>query len=299
MKSLNLKHLQYFWLTAREGSISKACDILDLAPQTLSAQIATLEENVNHMLFKREGRNLVLTPMGKQVFTYADKIFDMSAQLEAVLEQPADSRSLDLTVGIAATVHKILAWKVIKPALDIPNDVQLVCRTGNGSDLLLHLKQKKIDLLITDYLPHECDREGLAYEKILSTSMSFFFHSGDIAQQLKQGFPESLSDQPFLSYGRQTPYLDKLKDWFKDNAIRLNLKAEIDDSALLKVLGQSGEGFFSAPTVIAEEICHQYHVDVIGQAPSITEDLYAIYRESSLINPAVEKLLNFDIEQQN
>lgn len=292
MKMLNLKHLYYFWLTAREGSITQACEIIDLAPQTLSAQIATLEENVEHMLFKREGRNLVLTPMGKEVFVYANKIFDITSQLEEVLQQAPDSRSIDFSVGIASTVHKILAWKVLKPSLHIPNKIQLVCKTADASDLLLQLKQKKLDVLITDYLPHECDRDGLSAHKILSTSMSFFYEASK-APQLQEDFPSSLNHYPFLSYGRHTPYLDKLKDWFKTNQIKLNLKAEIDDSALLKIIGQSGEGFFSAPTYIADEICEQYGVGVIGETESITEDLYAIYRDSSLINPGLEAILNY------
>lgn len=293
MKMLNLKHLYYFWLTAREGSITQACDILDLAPQTLSSQIATLEENVQHMLFKREGRSLVMTPMGKEVFAYANKIFDITSQLEEVLQQSPVNRSIDFSVGIASTVHKILAWKVIRPAIQIPNKIQLVCKTSNASELLLQLKQKKIDVLITDYLPHECDREGLTAHKLITTSMSFFFQR-EGAARLKEGFPQSLNGQPFLSYGRQTPYLEKLKDWFKSHNIQRNIKAEIDDSALLKVLGQSGEGYFSAPTFIAAEICNQYGVEVIGVADSITEDLYAIYRDSSLINPGLEQLLGFN-----
>lgn len=294
MRMLNLKHLYYFWLTAKEGSIAQACDIVDLAPQTLSAQIATLEESIEQMLFKREGRRLVLTPMGKEVFAYADRIFDITSQLEEVLNQSPEHRAIDFSVGIASTVHKILAWKVIKPALKIPNKTHLVCKTANASDLILQLKQKKIDVLITDYLPHESDQDGLKTHRLLSTSMSFF-HKKEKAEQLRNNFPQSLSDEDFLSYGRHTPYLEKLKEWFGDNSINLNIKAEIDDSALLKVLGQSGEGFFSAPTYISDEICHQYEVETIGYSDSIKEDLYAIYRESSLISPALEQILKHNL----
>lgn len=293
-KMLNLKHLHYFWLTAREGSITQACNILDLAPQTLSAQIATLEESVNHLLFKREGRNLVMTPMGKEVFAYANRIFDITAQLEDVLEQSPDNRAIDFSVGFASTVHKILAWKVMQPALHLPKRVQLACKTANASELLLELKQKKIDVVVADYLPHSCDLEGLKAKKLVSTSMSFFYSNSQRAA-LKEEFPECLNQLPFLSYGRNTPYLTKLKDWFKERNIQLNIRAEIDDSALLKVLGQAGEGFFSAPTYIAQEICEQYNVAVIGEETSIREDLYAIYRESSMINPGLEVMLNHEL----
>lgn len=45
MDQLNLRHLYYFWVISREGSIAKASELLDLAPQTLSGQLATFEES--------------------------------------------------------------------------------------------------------------------------------------------------------------------------------------------------------------------------------------------------------------
>ncbi|EAR61884.1 LysR substrate-binding domain-containing protein [Neptuniibacter caesariensis] len=290
MKMLNLKHLHYFWLTAREGSITQACNILDLAPQTLSAQIATLEDNVNHLLFKREGRNLVLTPMGKQVYAYAEKIFDTTSQLEHLLDTSEKNRSFDFTIGIAPTVHRILAWKIIKPALDTNEQIHLVCKTANTQELLVQLKQKKLDAILTDYLPLECDREGLRAHKLLSTTMAFFYSRSKL-EDLKEAFPACLKGGDFLSYGAQTPYLSKLKDWFKENDIEINIRAEIDDSALLKVLGQSGEGFFSAPGYITEEVCQQYDVEMIGEAEAVTDDLFLLYRESAIINPVLKNMI--------
>ena len=35
----NYKHLYYFWVVAKEGGISRAADKLDMAVQTVSAQV--------------------------------------------------------------------------------------------------------------------------------------------------------------------------------------------------------------------------------------------------------------------
>ncbi|WP_299179000.1 LysR substrate-binding domain-containing protein [uncultured Neptuniibacter sp.] len=296
MNSINLKHLYYFWLTAREGSITKACDILGLTPQTLSSQISTLESNIELMLFKREGRSLVLTPTGKEVFTYADRIFEVTSQLEEMVKNSGKNRVIDFSVGIASTVHKILAWKVIRPATELSQKIHLVCRTAHASELLLDLKQKKVDVVITDYIPPDLEQEGLVVESMGSTSMSFFCKGGR-ARALDENFPQSLSNQNFISYGRNTPYLQKLRDWLRDHRLEVNIFAEIDDSALLKVIGESGAGIFSAPTYIQSEICNQYSVDVIGSVPEVREELYAIYRYSGAINPIVEALLRVKIDQ--
>src|SRR5690554_6933093 len=39
MEQLNVRHLYYFWVISREGSIAKASELLDLAPQTLSGKL--------------------------------------------------------------------------------------------------------------------------------------------------------------------------------------------------------------------------------------------------------------------
>ena len=74
MEWLNYHHLLYFWQVANEGSIVKASEKLHLTPQTISAQIKSLEESLGHKLFMRQGRNLTLTPDGEEVLQYADDI---------------------------------------------------------------------------------------------------------------------------------------------------------------------------------------------------------------------------------
>ena len=55
---INLKHLHYFWVVAKQGGVAKASEVLHLTPQTISGQINQLEDNIGHQLFNRVGRNL-------------------------------------------------------------------------------------------------------------------------------------------------------------------------------------------------------------------------------------------------
>ena len=61
MTELNFKHLRYFWTVARVGTIAEAGRVLDLAPHSISAQIATFEAALGVSLFRRVGRRLALT----------------------------------------------------------------------------------------------------------------------------------------------------------------------------------------------------------------------------------------------
>ena len=75
MDWLNYHHLLYFWVAAREGSITKACRLLHLAQPTVSGQIKALEKSLKASLFDRSGRSIVLTDTGRVVYRYADEIF--------------------------------------------------------------------------------------------------------------------------------------------------------------------------------------------------------------------------------
>ena len=72
---INFKHLHYFWMVAKQGSITKASENLHITPQTISGQISLLEEQLGKDLFNKVGRSLELTDTGRMVLSYADEIF--------------------------------------------------------------------------------------------------------------------------------------------------------------------------------------------------------------------------------
>lgn len=69
------------------------------------------------------------------------------------------------------------------------------------------------------------------------------------------------------------------------------IKAEIEDSALLKTFALAGVGLFVAPIAVQAEIQRQYGCQMIGQIPSVYERFYAITAQRKLKHPAVMAIL--------
>lgn len=80
-QSFNYRHLYYFWVVAKEGGIARAAERLDMAVQTISAQVRELEKALGVSLLRSEGRNLVLTDAGVAAMHEADQIFALGEQL--------------------------------------------------------------------------------------------------------------------------------------------------------------------------------------------------------------------------
>lgn len=72
---LNYRHLRYFWVVMKEGGFARAAERLDMAVQTISAQVRELEKSLGHPLLKPEGRGVKMTEGGQAAFARSDKIF--------------------------------------------------------------------------------------------------------------------------------------------------------------------------------------------------------------------------------
>ena len=96
MNWLNYHHLLYFWSTAKHGSITRACEELHLTPQTVSAQIRTLEGVIGEELFRRTGRRMELTETGRLVYRYAEEIFSLGKELTETLRGHPTTRNVTL-----------------------------------------------------------------------------------------------------------------------------------------------------------------------------------------------------------
>ena len=286
MEWLNYHHLLYFWMTARHGSIAKASAELRLAPPTLSSQIRRLEDSLGEPLFAREGRRLVLTDAGRVVQGYADEIFSRGREMLDVVKQRRGPAGLTLAVGVSDALPKLVAWRLLEPALSLDRPVRLVCRDGRHDRLLAELALHELDVVLSD-APASGGLRMRAFNHLLGECGVSFFAARALAGRLAGRFPRSLDAAPFVAPTDGTALRHSLDAWFERRGIRPLLVGEIEDSALLKTLGQAGAGAFAAPTVIEREVSRQYQVRLIGRTDEIRERYYAISAERRIKHPAV------------
>ena len=286
MEWLNYHHLHYFWVVAKEGTIAAACEKLHLAQPTISAQLRALENAIGDKLFKRVGRNLVLTDTGRMVYRYADDIFSLGGELLDTLRGRPTGNPLRFSVGVADVLPKLVAYRLLEPALKLPETIQLVCRESTPAELLAQLAIHELDLVLSDS-PIGPDIRVRAFNHLLGECGVSIFGTKELATAYRRRFPRSLDGAPFLLPPDNTSLRRSLEQWFDSQGVRPSAVAEFDDSALLKVFGQAGAGLFAAPDVIEKEVRRQYGVRVIGRLESVRERFYAISVERKVKHPAV------------
>src|SRR6185436_12089257 len=264
MERLNYHHLFYFWMVTREGTVSRAARQLRLSQPTLSGQIRALEGALGEKLFERAGRGLRLTEMGRMVSGYADEIFALGRDLaESVKGQPT-GRPLRLAVGVAHALPKLVAYRLLEPALALAEPVRLSVQVRSTEKLLGALALHDLDVVLTDRVAPPAVSVR-AFNHLLGDCGVTLFAAPRFARKYRRGFPRSLDGAPFLLPGETSTLRRALEQWFEKKEIRPRVIGEFDDSTLIEVFGQAGKGIFATPSIVEESVCTQYGVKVVGR----------------------------------
>lgn len=284
---MNFKHLHYFWVTARAGGIMRAGEQLHITPQTLSGQIKLLEESLGRRLFRKSGRQLELTEDGRKALKYADDIFALGSDLKNAMANPQSGvQVLAFRVGVADSVAKSVAYRLLEPALSIPEPVRLIGTEGKFPDLLAQLALHRLDLVIADEpLSKRISVKAFNHE-LGSTPMSFFCVPA-LKKVLKGKFPQCLHDAPMLIQGSASSVRQQLDGWLVSHKIQPRVVGEFDDGALMKAFGREGRGVFMSPRILEDEIVAQYGVEVIGRTDELVEEFFAVSVERRISHPCI------------
>lgn len=291
MDWLNYSHLLYFYTVVREGSVTKAGEKLLLAQPTISGQIRKLEKMIGKKLLNRTGRGMALTETGKVVYRYAEQIFDLGHELEGELKGTPCRKAPRLVVGVADVMPKLIAYRILKPALEMLEPVQIICHEDKSERLLAQLALHELDIVLAD-APLGPSVRILAFNHLLGDCGTSIFSTHALAKKYRTGFPESLQNAPMILPTTNTALRRSIDVWMETHSIQPYIVAEFADSALLKTFGQAGAGLFAAPSAIEKEVQSQYDVTIVGRLEDVREQFYVISVEKKLRHPAVLAISN-------
>lgn len=287
---LNYRHLYYFWVVAKEGSVTRAAERLDVAVQTISAQLTMLEQSLGKALLAPQGRRLVLTEAGRVALGIADQIFLLGGQLVDALADSEIEHTVRLTVGISDSLPKLISARLLEAALSLPEKVKLVCYEDKFESLLGDLSVHKLDVVLTDRpVPHGTTLR--VFSHLLGESEISLFGVSQLAQKYRAGFPASLTGAPILLPTRNNAVRGRIDQWFEANEVRPDIVGEFDDNALLNTFGRSGLGLFPAPSALTKDVLEQFSGVPVGEMTRVKEQFYAISNERKIKHPAIDAIL--------
>ncbi len=288
-QSFNYRHLFYFWVVAKEGGIARAAERLDMAVQTISAQVRELEKSLGVSLLRTEGRNLVLTDAGVAALHEADHIFALGELLPVRVREAATGQTLRLNLGISDGIAKLAVHRLLTPVLDEPH-LRLLCHEGEFQPLLGELALHKLDAVLADRAapPNPALRTT---SQLLGTSAIAWYAPPLWAEAAANNFPHSLAVVPVLLPTDHAAMRARIDHWLERERIRPHIAGEFEDSALLSTFAATGMGVMPAPVSLGEHLAQTHGLVQVGTAPDVQEQFHLIYSARKVMHPLLTRLL--------
>lgn len=287
---LNYRHLHYFWVVAKEGGFARAADRLDMAVQTISAQVRELEKSLGHQLLKPSGRGVALTEAGQAAFARAEEIFQSGQCIADEVREAASGKVARLTVGLSDGISKLAAHALLEPVLALPN-LRLVCHEGEFEQLLAELALHHLDMVLAGQAAPRNPNLRLTSERLVDSPVEWYGPTGLVGRAERSRFPHSLNELPVLLPTGHSALRSTLDHWFDAQGLRPRIVGEFEDSALLAVFAARGLGVFPVSRLGADDVGLMRGLRLLGRSDGVKEEIHAIRSRRGQHHPLVRRIV--------
>ncbi len=288
---LNYRHLHYFWVVTKEGGFARAAERLDMAVQTISAQVRELEKSLGHQLLKPAGRGVALTEAGQAAFARAEEIFQLGQSIPDEVREAASGQVARLAVGLSDGISKLAAHALLEPVLSTPN-LRLVCHEGEFEQLLGELALHHLDLVLAGQAAPRNPNLRLSSERLVNAPVDWCGPARLVGKSECERFPQCLNDLPVLLPTGHSALRTTLEHWFEAQGLRPRVVGEFEDSALLAVFAARGLGVFPVSQLGAGDVGQMRGLRLLGRSDGVREEIHAIRSRRGQHHPLVLRVMD-------
>lgn len=243
-------HLELVREVERRGSLTAAARKLGLTQSALSHAVRKLEQQLAVELWQREGRGLRLTPAGKHLLGFAERVLPQFEHTERVVAQVARGQRGTLRIGMEC--HPCYRWllKVVEPYLrgypDVDLDVKQKFQFGGIGALFAH----EIDLLVT---PDPLERKGLRFLPVFDYEQVLVVGRQHPLAKRRYVLPADLENEVLITYPVEIERLDVFSQFLMPAGSMPRRHMTIETTDIILQLIASGRGVGALPRWLVAE----------------------------------------------
>ncbi len=117
-----------------------------MSQPAVTLQVRLLEEHFNTRLLDRERQGLRLTEAGKRVFSYADRIFALQAEMEQAVRDATGNTAGILLLGASTTVAQCVLPALLSRFRQTYPEIFVRLRVGNTKGIVRCVKEENVNL---------------------------------------------------------------------------------------------------------------------------------------------------------
>ncbi len=204
MREMDLDALQIFRTVAREGGITKAAAKLHRVQSNVTTRVKQLEARIGTPLFLRHSRKLALSPEGRLLLAYADRLLRLSAEAEAALRGGTPRGTLRIGT-MESTAATRLPPVLSRYHADYP-EVRIDLVTGTTGALIARVLNYEIEaaFVAEPFAATQLESQPAFSEKLVLIAPRSF-------PRIKS--PRDIGRATLIAFGAGCTYRRCLEDW--------------------------------------------------------------------------------------
>lgn len=282
---MNLLHLHYFHVVAKEGGFSHASKLLRIQQPAISRMVKQLEGNLGFSLFERVGRRVRLTTQGRQVFEYSKKIFAEVDNLNASVSELAGVAKGPLAIGAAEPIASHFIPEVLRNLLKSFPQLYPQIYSGPASSLMEKISNGQLEFGLFFHIP--LLPESLR-KNVLKKVHFYLVVRKDLKKNAKV-LSSFIGSREIDDTGTRTfPTLEKLKKIHPEAQIKIssnNLTAH-------KAMVENGLGVAVLPDFLVEQDIKTGRFADVLPHENLGFELKLVQRENAILGLNAKTFLN-------
>ena len=140
------RRLQVFYTVARQLSFTKAAEQLFMTQPAVTFQVKQLEEHFNTRLFERNHGRIALTPAGRLVLDYAERVLSLTEEMDTRVADLTGSVSGPLMLGASTTIAEYMLPKILGEFKAAHPEVRAHMTVGNSETIVNRVADHTLDV---------------------------------------------------------------------------------------------------------------------------------------------------------
>jgi DNA-binding transcriptional LysR family regulator len=286
---INLNQLRAFYQAAKCQNVSVAAKRLFVSQPAVTAQVKLFEDSCGLRLFKKKGRNLILTDEGKTLYNYAKKIFEYEKKIEDAVEQMKELKKGSLRLGSARTYARYFMPFLLTGFRDAYPHIKIHLDEGSSLSMIHSLIDLKNEVVIIAKAEENPNISFISFSREELVLMLPPNHR--LASKSVITF-EQLANEPIIMKDPGSGTRKLVDELFVKNDCTPNILMETGDAEIIKLLVQHGEGVsFLAKEAVAVELQEGKLTTVPLEKQSIFLDVSIAYLKNQPLSPPARAFL--------
>lgn len=287
---LNLNQLRVFYHAAKNLNYTVAAGELFITQPAVTAQMKAFEESCNLKLFRKKGRNLLLTNEGRTLYGYAEKIFKYEKEIENVIEEMHELKRGVLSLGTTKAYARYFMPLMLTNFHESHPDIKIQLNEGSSLDMTNSLLEFKNEVAV---IAKAEDVPEVNFVPFSKEEMAVIVAPGHPFIRKRAVSFKDLAQEPFIMKEIGSGTRKLVEQAFANANCEPNILMETSNTEFIKQLVQRGDGIsIVVKEAVALELAEKKLAQVLLKNSQIYLDVSIAYLKDQPLSPPAKAFVD-------